>query len=29
MAFSVLVETLNLLMRRHAARRQVEGAGQW
>jgi len=29
MAFSVLVETLNLLMRRRAARRRVAGAGEW
>ncbi|KAF1686533.1 hypothetical protein B1992_08275 [Pseudoxanthomonas broegbernensis] len=29
MAFSVMVETLNLLMRRRAASKQVPGAGQW
>ncbi|KRG71445.1 TerC family protein [Pseudoxanthomonas dokdonensis] len=29
MGFSVLVEWLNLLMRRRAARRHVSGAGQW
>ncbi|MDR1076459.1 MAG: TerC family protein [Xanthomonadaceae bacterium] len=29
MAFSVLVEILNLLMRRHAAVRHVGGAGEW
>ncbi len=29
MAFSVMVEWLNLLMRRRAARKQVPGAGQW
>ena len=29
MAFSVLVETLNLFMRRNAARRHVPGAGEF
>jgi len=29
MAFSVLVEVLNLLMRQHAAKRHVPGAGEW
>jgi len=29
MAFSVMVEILNLLMRRTAARKQVPGAGEW
>ncbi|MBE2293293.1 MAG: TerC family protein, partial [Xanthomonadaceae bacterium] len=29
MAFSVLVEVLNLAMRRHAANRHVPGAGEW
>jgi predicted tellurium resistance membrane protein TerC len=29
MAFSVMVEIFNLLMRRAAARKQVPGAGQW
>ena len=29
MAFSVLVEVFNLLMRQHAAKRHVPGAGEW
>lgn len=29
MGFSVLVEWLNLMMRRHAARSNVKGAGEW
>jgi predicted tellurium resistance membrane protein TerC len=29
MGFSVLVEWLNLMMRRHAARSHVKGAGEW
>ena len=29
MGFSVLVEVLNLLMRQHAAKRHVSGAGEW
>jgi hypothetical protein len=29
MAFSVLVEWLNLLMRKHASASKVPGAGEW
>jgi predicted tellurium resistance membrane protein TerC len=29
MGFAVVVEWLNLLMRRHAARAKVPGAGEW